>query len=246
MEDLVKMATLAKRSGVPAPTIKHYMREGLLPGPARRTARNMAYYDAALVDRIATIKRLQREHFLPLGVIRELLDAAPETSSELAVAHAVDRALQRMRTPGEKTRQELIDAGVTAAELEMLEALGVVRAHGSGPSARFLGDDVAILRTLGAARKAGIDASMLPVPILGRYIEALRALVAVELELFKTGVLPRAGERTEELSAVATTLSERLVVLLRRKLIVPMLAEAAAEASRSRRKPSPQKRQRRR
>ncbi len=230
------MATLAKRSGVPAPTIKHYMREGLLPGPARRTARNMAYYDAGLVDRIATIKRLQREHFLPLGVIRDLLDAAPEASNELVVAHAVDRALQQMRTPGEKTRRELADAGVAVSELAVLESLGVVRAHGTGPDARFLGDDVAILRTLGAARKAGIDASMLPAEVLGRYVEALRALVAVELELFKTGVLPQAGERTEELSAVATTLSERLVVLLRRKLIVPMLAEAAADASRAKSK----------
>lgn len=30
--ELVKMAVLAKRSGVPAATIKHYLREGLIPG----------------------------------------------------------------------------------------------------------------------------------------------------------------------------------------------------------------------
>ena len=46
--ELVKMAHLARRSGVPAPTIKHYIREGLLPGPDVRTSRNMAYYDARL------------------------------------------------------------------------------------------------------------------------------------------------------------------------------------------------------
>ena len=31
--ELVKMAELSRRSSVPAPTIKHYIREGLLPGP---------------------------------------------------------------------------------------------------------------------------------------------------------------------------------------------------------------------
>ena len=53
--ELVKMAVLAKRSGVPAATIKHYLREGLIPGPVRRTARNMAYYDAGVVERIVIV-----------------------------------------------------------------------------------------------------------------------------------------------------------------------------------------------
>ena len=44
--ELIKMSELSKRSGVPGPTIKHYIREGLLPGPEVRTSRNMAYYDA--------------------------------------------------------------------------------------------------------------------------------------------------------------------------------------------------------
>ena len=43
--NLVKMSVFAQRSGVPAPTIKHYVREGLLPKPVR-TSRTMAYYDA--------------------------------------------------------------------------------------------------------------------------------------------------------------------------------------------------------
>ena len=49
---LVKISDLARMSGVPRPTIKQYMREGLLPGPAKRTSRNMAYYDARLAARI--------------------------------------------------------------------------------------------------------------------------------------------------------------------------------------------------
>ena len=73
-KELVKMSELSRRSGVPAPTIKHYIREGLLPEPAVRTSPNMAYYDAGLVNRIKTIKELQRSRFLPLKVIKDILD----------------------------------------------------------------------------------------------------------------------------------------------------------------------------
>ena len=37
--ELIKMSELARRSGVPAPTIKHYIREGLLAGPDVRRRR---------------------------------------------------------------------------------------------------------------------------------------------------------------------------------------------------------------
>src|SRR5690242_15562614 len=75
--ELVKMAELSRRSSVPAPTIKHYIREGLLPGPEVRTSRNMGYYDARLANRVRVIKELQAERFLPLRLIGELLEPAP-------------------------------------------------------------------------------------------------------------------------------------------------------------------------
>ena len=71
---LVKISDLARLSGVPGPTIKHYMREGLLPEPHQRTSRNMAYYDARLADRVKVIKELQQERFLPLKLIADLLE----------------------------------------------------------------------------------------------------------------------------------------------------------------------------
>ena len=78
--ELVKMAELAKRSGVPAPTIKHYIREGLLPGPKLRTSPNVAFYDPRLAARIRVIKQLQADRFLPLRVIADLLEPAPSAA----------------------------------------------------------------------------------------------------------------------------------------------------------------------
>jgi DNA-binding transcriptional MerR regulator len=40
---LLKISELADRSDVSVGTIKHYLREGLLPEPVK-TSRNMAYY----------------------------------------------------------------------------------------------------------------------------------------------------------------------------------------------------------
>src|SRR5882762_2728026 len=79
---LLKMSELAERSGVSAGTIKHYLREGLLPEPVR-TSRNMAYYPPEFVDRIQLIKRLQEERFMPLKVIREVMDDDPERAARL-------------------------------------------------------------------------------------------------------------------------------------------------------------------
>jgi DNA-binding transcriptional MerR regulator len=56
--ELLKISEIAERSGVPVATVRHYLREGLLPEPVK-TSKNMAYYPPEFVDRIRTIKRLQ-------------------------------------------------------------------------------------------------------------------------------------------------------------------------------------------
>ena len=104
-EPTLKISELAEAAGVPVATVRHYLREGLLP-EGRKTSRNMAYYPAATVDRIHLIKLLQEERFMPLRVIRELLDReggdTEAVRSLLAESdREIDRALapERERTP---------------------------------------------------------------------------------------------------------------------------------------------------
>ena len=73
-KELLKISELAELSGVPVATVRHYLREGLLPEPVK-TSRNMAYYPPEFAERIRLIKQLQEERFLPLKVIRELFDS---------------------------------------------------------------------------------------------------------------------------------------------------------------------------
>ncbi len=70
----MRMRELEKASGVGRETIRYYIREGLLPEPDR-VSRNSAFYSDEHVTRLRAIKRLQEERFLPLAVIRSLLEA---------------------------------------------------------------------------------------------------------------------------------------------------------------------------
>src|SRR5438105_1615621 len=69
----MRMSELAERTGVPRETIHFYLREGLLPRP-RKGGRTVAFYGEEHVERLKTNRRL-REKYLPLSVIRRLLDA---------------------------------------------------------------------------------------------------------------------------------------------------------------------------
>jgi DNA-binding transcriptional MerR regulator len=238
--ELVKMSTLARRSGVPAATIKHYLREGLLPQPDVRSSKNMALYDARLVTRVKAIKELQRTKFLPLKVIKGVLDGiGPDLDGE--TANAIQRVLDEMAPLEARTRKQLIEHGVAAEDLDFLRGLGLLTPESpDGPVGDrklppdqevYVGDDLRLLRILGESRKAGITAQMLPPGILEPYARAIRELVRTELQMFREGVLPHAGGDVKKLAAVATKLSEELVVILRRKLLLPTLEQLTKDAA---------------
>lgn len=228
--ELIKMSELARRSEVPAATIKHYIREGLLPPPAKRTSRNMAYYDAALVTRIKKIKELQHDRFLPLKVIKEVLDRTPEDASNFRIAQVIARVLGDSERS--KTAAELKEAGVTPRDLKWLRRMGLAAPMaGEGDDAEYRGDELELVEVLAESRALGLTTEMLPASILMSYVQAIQQLVRVELQLFRQGVIPLAGDDIEGLTETATRLSERLVVLLRRRMLLPTLEQLVKEES---------------
>src|ERR1700756_2974975 len=94
-DGMLRMSELAERSGVSAGTIKHYLREGLLGGSDEvvRTSRNMAYYPPDYVERIRLIKRLQEERFMPLRLIKGVMQDDPARAA--ALVEMEDRILDR-------------------------------------------------------------------------------------------------------------------------------------------------------
>ena len=112
-DGMLKMSELAERSGVSAGTIKHYLREGLLDGEDAvvRTSRNMAWYAPELVERVKLIKRLQEERFMPLKLIRRVVESDPERMR--ALIELEDRILEHAAAAQEG---ELMSAAEAAGE----------------------------------------------------------------------------------------------------------------------------------
>jgi DNA-binding transcriptional MerR regulator len=161
--DLLRMRELAEAAGVPAATIKHYLREGLLPEPIK-TAPNMAYYPREFVERVRLIKRLQEERFLPLKVIKEVLEQGAEEGEGPARLRALieleDRVLERAMS-GQESKGMTVEAAIQAYDvpgevLDRLERLEVLTpaVPSNGPK-RYGPEDVQIIEAIGRMRSSG-------------------------------------------------------------------------------------------
>ena len=76
----MKIAELSRRAGVPIPTIKFYIREGMLPR-GERTGRTQATYTETHLERLALIGALQQAG-LTLPVIAQALRAMDTTTGD--------------------------------------------------------------------------------------------------------------------------------------------------------------------
>ena len=179
---LLKMSELAERSGVSAGTIKHYLREGLLGNgeEIKRTSRNMAYYPADFVERIRLIKRLQEERFMPLRVIRGMLDHDPDRAR--AIVELEDRILERALAAQEQGRVSRAEArrryDMPANVLRRLEELGILSPTRQGYDVH----EVKIIEAISRFRAGGYDERIgFTVYDALRYRDALEPLVEEEV-----------------------------------------------------------------
>jgi DNA-binding transcriptional MerR regulator len=116
----MKISELSERSGIPLPTIKFYIREGILP-PGRRTARNQADYTEEHVERLLLVRALRDDAGLPITTIASAMKAADSAPEEF-VGAAID-ALQRPSTAR-------VDETSPEFERAMTDVLGLVRESG--------------------------------------------------------------------------------------------------------------------
>ena len=179
-EELLRMGELARASGVSAATIKHYLREGLLPEPMK-TSRNMAYYPADFVERIRMIKQLQEERYMPLRVIKDLLEEDPDRAR--ALIELGDRLLEHAlagesaRVSGAEVRRRYDIPKDVLDRLAELEVLTPDR-RGYSPS------DLRIIEAIGRFRAGGYEERIgFTVYDTLRYKESMADLVKQEVDV---------------------------------------------------------------
>ena len=226
---MLKMSQLAEASGVSSGTIKHYLREGLLPEPVR-TSRNMAYYPPDFVERIRLIKRLQEERFMPLRAIKQVIDDDPARTR--ALVELEDRILERAAA-GDEARVSAAELSrrydVPREVLDRLAELGVLTptSRGYSPS------DVRIVEAISRFRAGGYDERIgFTVYDTLRYKRALEALVEEEVQVLMERL---AGEvetdRAVELIEDGSEPLRDLIAALHQKLLVAeMKRQRAARA----------------
>jgi DNA-binding transcriptional MerR regulator len=221
-DGLLKMSELAERSGVSAGTIKHYLREGLLPEPVK-TSRNMAYYPPEFIERIRLIKRLQEQRFMPLRLIKGVIEEDPDRAR--AMVELEDRILERAAAASERGRASRAEVRrryeIPANVLDRLEELGVLTPNSRG----YDDDDVAIIEAISRFRAGGYDEQLgFTVYDTLRYREALEPLVAEEVRTLLDRLVGEvdADRAVEIISAGAEPLRE-LIGAMHSKLLLAEL-----------------------
>ena len=228
----MKMRELEQRSGVGRETIRYYIGMGLLPEPARPKP-NVADYSEEHVRRLAVIRRLQAERYLPLGFIKTVLERP--TSGEIAALPGLDVMLatrprrRRRRTAARRLMRRRLSAGLEPAELEVLARDGVVAVNGGALEPL----DLAIAKAWGRVKASGYapeagffaeDAAL--------YVETLEPLARREIERFY-GRLTGSGtvEDAARLGAGRHRAINDLIALIRTRMLLKLVAETNAQAA---------------
>ncbi|WP_459642420.1 transcriptional regulator FtsR [Kineococcus sp. NUM-3379] len=190
-----------------------------------RTPAGYRKFSGADVERLRYVLGAQRDHYLPLKVIREHLEALdrgfdpprlPGTAPTVPQAAAEEEAPGAERFGGRAarlrlTRRELLhDSGADEGLLEALETYGVVTAAPGGPW--FDGEALEIVRAAAQLSAFGIEA---------RHLRPFRTAADRELALVEQVVAPlqrqrqadpdRAGEVAREIAALCVRLHTALV-----------------------------------
>lgn len=234
----MKMKDLERAAGVGRETIRFYIREGLLPEP-HRPSRNVAWYDASFVERLALIKELQQKRFLPLHVIRSIVGAeAPPSRDEVrtlldpdgklfpAVAGAPEPASERLSDVARRVdipaREILEFAAVGMIELETRDGDQWI----DEPAIRMV-ELWGKMRQAGYDRRLGFDAATFRV-----YVEFIRWLAREELRLFTHGVTGRVpADVSARMAEAGINGINQMMTLLRKSRLLRYIAEGNVPAA---------------
>lgn len=194
--------------------------EGLVQ--PRRTAAGYRQFSPADIERLRYVLAAQRDHYLPLKVIKEHLDAMDRGERGAAVetlGSRPPRALVGLSSPAagvgpaapedfvtsdtlRMTQEELLSAaGIGAAVLAELEQYGLIR---PGPAGFYDTDAVLVARTVRAMTDFGLEP---------RHLRAFRASADREVGLLAQIVTPMSRQRDPDARAKADEVVRELAAL---------------------------------
>ncbi|MBM7491508.1 DNA-binding transcriptional MerR regulator [Micromonospora luteifusca] len=195
----MRIAELSRRSGVPVPTIKYYLREGLLP-PGELTSPNQARYEERHLRRLRLIRALIELAQLPVASVKIVLEGFDSDARPL---HERIGAVHRAITPHHQvTADDDVRAAAAAQVRELVERRGWA-VEPDAPAITTLIETITAMRALGQDRLTGhLDA----------YAEAVERFTDLELAAVTSYAEP---DQVAESVVIGTILGETLIAALR-------------------------------
>ncbi|TCO65568.1 MerR family transcriptional regulator [Actinocrispum wychmicini] len=194
----MRMAELSRQTGVPVPTIKYYLREGLLR-PGERTSPNQAVYDESHVRRLKMVRALVEVGGLAISAVREVLAAVDDPKLDHKVLGEVQHRLGPIHQEGQgehwQAAHDLVE--------ELLERRGW-HAEPLSPPGLALTAALTSLFDLGRGDL---------VSLVELYAEAVEKVAEVDVNLVNRD---RGVEDLIEGAVVGTVLGEAIITSLRR------------------------------
>ncbi|MCX5413727.1 MerR family transcriptional regulator [Streptomyces sp. NBC_00059] len=211
----MRIGELSRRSGVPVPTIKFYVREGLLP-PGELTSPNQARYGDGHERRLRLIRALMDVGGLSLSAIAEVLTTIDDPGQPV---HEVLGVAANRITSTESVESGEAEPGSAEAreEVAALLARRGWRVSEDNPAARSL---VGVLAALHRAGHGGFA------ELLDVYADAAEPVAHADLDYVRRRV---AREDLVESVVVGTVLGEAMFGALRRLAHVEASARAYGE-----------------
>lgn len=228
---LMRIGELAEATGVSTQTIHYYLREGLLPPPTK-TSPNMAYYNPEYVEEIRLIKEFQEKRYLPLSVIKLVLNAKRQGKH---VDDIQDMSLTlgdifRPLGPDEETAsvslmEVVVMTGLPVETLEALTEMGILMPSATPEGKRYDGLDLRIARASKKLLDMGLAVADLE--FFKAYVEALlQGMRTIGNKVFR-GAVANHSITGSQVKEILDDLKSALDAKLYRKAAVEMLPPAA-------------------
>lgn len=231
----MKMKELEERTGVGREAVRYYIREGLLPEP-EKPRKNVAIYTEDHVARIGLIRKLRDERFLPLGVIKELLDdpalGDAKGGSFLGLERLLSARLGANNTDEVALEDFLYARSIAKEDLDAMAEAGLVNFIQTPRGKALRGQDVRIAGIWADLKDVGFDLEDEEGDAAGfaRYLHAAEELAEEEVETFYN-TIPDTGS-TEDAAAIAErgiSLVEELFSILHGRAILRRVTQRSAQ-----------------
>lgn len=195
----MRIGDLSRRAGVPVPTIKYYLREGLLAAGVL-TSPNQARYDESHLRRLTLVRALIEVGGLSVAGTRRVLEQI--STPDISVHVAMGKTQYALTTPKDRVPDERWHAAALRTEA-LIERRGW-RVRPTNPARDTLTELLVTIDELGQDDVLGL---------LDDYAGCAERLAAADIDL----VGRRAGvESMLEAVVVATVLGDVMIHALRR------------------------------